>query len=122
MEGIDIRELIKKRGNGYRCIVEAVIDHEMGPGDPLTDTVKKGAQGVAYDFWYWGGNWREAVMAVEWREGDGCNYIETYRRKNEVSEPITEIKFVRELMPNEIVPLNNPLIECNNKDWPPTKK
>ena len=54
MEGINIRELAKARRKGYRCLVEAVIDHKVCPYDPLTDTVRKGAQGVAYDFWYWG--------------------------------------------------------------------
>lgn len=113
MEGVNIRELAKKRGTGYRCLVEAVIDHEICPDDPLTDIVRKGAQGVAYDFWYWGGNWREVAIAIQWEKGHGCNYIETYRRKDEVKEPITEIKFVREFMPNEKVPENNPLFEGN---------
>lgn len=111
MEGIDVRELSKKRGNGYRCLVEAVIDHEMIPGDPLTDIIQKGAQGVAYDFWFWDGNWRQVAVAVDWEKFRGRNYFEIYQRKSEVQSPITEIKFVREFTPEEKIPENNPLIE-----------
>ena len=111
MKGINIGELAKRRGNGYRCLVEAVIDHKICPLDPFTETVRKGAQGVAYDFWFWEGDWRQVAVAVDWEKGCGCNYIEKYLRKNEVKEPITEIKFVREFMSDENVPENNPLFE-----------
>jgi len=111
MEGINLRELVKTRGNGYRCLVEAIIDHKVCSDDPLTDTIRRGAQGVAYDFWYWGGNWRKVVVAVDWEKGHGCNYIEKYKRKNEINEPITEIKFVRKFMPDEKIPIKNPFFE-----------
>ena len=42
MEGSNLRELVKGRGTGYRCIVEAVVDHKMGSYDSLTEIVRKG--------------------------------------------------------------------------------
>lgn len=113
MEGINIRKIAKERGNGYRCLVEAVIDHKMIPEDPLTDTILKGAQGVAYDFWFWDENWREVAVSVNWEGLCGHNYFERYRRKNEVEKPITEIKFVREFMPDEKMPEKNFLLKRN---------
>ncbi|MBI2043554.1 hypothetical protein HYT25_04150 [Candidatus Pacearchaeota archaeon] len=112
MNGINLKELAKKRGNGYRCLVEATIDHEICPEDPLTETLRKGAQGVAYDFWEYGYDRRMIAMVVEWEKGFGCVYIEKYVGKsNIIREPITEIKFVREFMPNEQVQVKNPLLE-----------
>ena len=111
MEGIDLRRLVKARGKGYRYLVEAVIDHEMTPGDQVTDIIKKGAQGIAYDFWFWDGNYRKIAVAVEWEKWRGCNYFEIYQRANEVKKPITEIKFVCEFMPDEKIPEKNPLLE-----------
>ena len=113
MEGINIREIAKKRGYGYRCLVEAAIDHEMTPGDPLTEIILKGAQGVAYDFWFPGENWREVAIAANWEKQHGRNYIQTYRRKDEIKEPITEIKFVREFMPDEKMPEENLFLKRN---------
>lgn len=98
---LTLERIAKKRGNGYRCLVEAVTDHKICPDDPLTDTLRKGAQGIAYDFWPYNWDWRKIAVAVEWEKGFGCVYIETYRDKNTVRKPITEIKFVREFMPKK---------------------
>jgi hypothetical protein len=59
MKGADFQELIRKYNQsvGYRCLFESLVDHEISPEDPLTETIKKGAQGVAYCFWHWNGNW-----------------------------------------------------------------
>lgn len=51
MEEIDLRNLMNKRGTGYRCLVEAVKDHDTAPGDPLTLKALRGARGIGYDFW-----------------------------------------------------------------------
>jgi len=111
MEGSNLRELVKRRGTGYRCIVEAVVDHKMGSYDSLTEIVRKGAQGVAYDFWNYSGNWWELAIAVEWERGNGCVYIEKYRKRNKIKKPITEIKFIREASQNERALEKNPLVE-----------
>jgi hypothetical protein len=111
MEGIKLIKLVDKIG--YRFLVEALIDHEICPDDPLTDKVLKGAQGLAYAVWPWDGQWSHIAVSVDWEPGRGCNYFETYRthtRKYKIRKPIKEIKFVREFGENEILPEYNPLL------------
>jgi hypothetical protein len=115
MEGTDLKKLIKKYDKSkfkYKCLIEAVVDHEMSPGDPLTSIILKGAIGIADSFWYYSGNlWRGAV-GVRWDNryvGDNCVYIEVYGRKK-IKEPITEIRFVSETNSRLILPERNPLI------------
>ena len=117
MQGINIKRLEKESGNGYRCLVESVIDHKIVPEDPLTETIRRGALGVAYDFWEYDYDHRKIAVAVEWEKGFGCDYIERYVGKsNVIKEPITEIKFFREFMSNEQIQAKNPLIR--RKDSP----
>jgi hypothetical protein len=113
MDGLDLRERIRNRGDGYRCIVEAVIDHKECPEDPKSKTILKGQQGIAYDFWNYMGYSRIGLMAVDWRPQSGCNYEERYNRKGKITRSITEIKFVRELKPKEHC--MNPICACSKK-------
>ena len=116
MEGADIRKLIKRydRNLRYMCLVEATIDHKISQEDPLTITILKGARGIAYYFWFYGGDWWKPAIAVKWDDrysgGDGCAYIETYKKRNKIRKPITEIRFVREIDSFLILPEINPLI------------
>ena len=116
MEGVDIRELIKKSDENlnYRCLVEATMDHKIAPDDPLTETILKGAQGIATDFWYYSGDWWRPAIGIRWDGryvgGVDCVYIETCRTRERVKKPITEIKFVRDLNSKLILPDVNPLI------------
>jgi hypothetical protein len=120
MEGANLIELVRmfSRSNfKYRCLVEALIDHETAPQDPLTSIILKGAQGIATDFWFYSGEWWRPALTVIWDNkyvGDSLTYIETYTRKGQIKEPITEIKFIRQLGQEEkkeiILPEVNPLI------------
>jgi len=116
MEGANLIELVNKYNNSnfkYRCLVESAINHEMAPEDPLTSIILKGAQGVATQFWFYSGNWWTPAMVVNWDSqyvGDSLVYIEIYRRRNKVKKPITEIKFLREIGKEFILPEQNPLI------------
>ena len=120
MEGIILRHLMKRRGTGYRCLVEAVVTHKVAPEDPLTGTVSKGAKGVAYDFRPYSGNWRQLAIAVDWEPYRGCVYIETYRSLFEIVKPITEIRFVRFFASGEKQPKINPLYDRNHRRLTPT--
>jgi len=116
MKGIEIIELVRIGENNpsYRCLVEAIINHEMSPEDPLTAIIMKGAQGIASEFWSYGGNWWRPTIGVKWDNkysgGDSCVYTETYKRKNKIRRKITEIKFVCKIDSDLILPEENPLI------------
>lgn len=105
MQGINLRELIERDVSGYRCLVEAVVTHKFCPEDPLTDTILNGAQGVGYAFWPINGEWWKLAISVQWEFGNSCNYIETYRRRDKIRKPITEIKFIRDFGKEELLPL-----------------
>jgi hypothetical protein len=54
------------------------------------------------------------AVSVKWDNkysgGDSCNYIEIYRRRNKIKKPITEIKFVKEVSLDFVLPEKNPLV------------
>jgi len=118
MDGADIRELIKRydANPNYSCLIESLVDHKLSYDDPLTSTILKRAQGIGYALWPVFGDWWRLAITVEWEKGLCCNYIETYRRKNKVRKPITEIKFVRELYSDLLLPERNPLVVHPNRD------
>jgi len=110
MQGLNLRQLPEGQPDGYRCLVEVVFDHEVAPEDPLTDTLRQGAIGLAHTFWEYGGNPLQLAVAVDWEPNKGCVYHEIYRSLDEVITPITEIRFLRDLRPGEELPKDNPLL------------
>ena len=94
MEGVDVHELVKRRN--VDCIVEALVDHEVN-----RQQIKTGDKGVAYDFFYWGGDPKSAMVSVNWPRPKGINWDIARNYIEKPGQPIAEIRFVREITKDE---------------------